>query len=752
MARSIIGSRWTPLQRNELNRMLTELYDAVGFITEGTITPEMIANGSITGSKIATGSIYGDKLANNSIEDGKLMEKTVGSRELKDGSILNSKYATRSITWDKLDEGAVTGSRIADGAVSVDKTNFSSLALNKGKDFPMLSLNSFNVHWRNGFLDVKVNNAEEGALYRINHVSKDNTTWGAAITFLQFGKSIDNGTTWDLIISRNQANLPNGQTGIKTHAITKDGIEEIFTVTIDWDVFPTGSTNSIINSAEYIIHPTNYLYSVSKSAAAAPYLENRGVYPLLNRGSTRYEYYDKAILDVRVSRPVQDLNALYRIFHISKDNTAWGDPITFIGIHKSTDNGATWNQIIGRNHSNIENGQTGIQTHFITHDSITEVFTVTIDWSALNHSTSSSYNLGDVDYIIDPNLYSFRRSSNSVVNDLGEDIVVKIDGRTVAIKHKLSDDKNLIVVYDKLKVNEFHEVSRFIEQSNTASDSDFSGTTQLTNGTDWVSPYGLRAVNNPVSGSTGSITVGGAHGVDGGSGFPTGRFGGFVSIKLDGASINDGVHRGKSLELVVDHYVSASNVIVRATGAKRDSLKERRTYAITSGAHKVQVDLTALEDVHLTRYAGLQLTQPDYYTEFYRYDNRPEGLLPIKGLTEGFHIADEKDYNKLDRVALINDSHMLVMITDRNFGIGDGSLAPTDSAEYPQSPINITGGLFGKIYSHNLGRNNNEYLLSNGETISYRGGYHFVQNTSATPNVFEYEIDGALQTDDLRVV
>ena len=121
MARTTLGSLLDREFRNELNRMLAELYDAVGFITEGTITPEMIANGSITGSKLAAGSIYGDKIANNSIEDGKLMEKTVGDRELKDGAILNSKYATRSITWDKLDEGAVTNSRLSDGAVTNSK-------------------------------------------------------------------------------------------------------------------------------------------------------------------------------------------------------------------------------------------------------------------------------------------------------------------------------------------------------------------------------------------------------------------------------------------------------------------------------------------------------------------------------------------------------------------------------------------------------------------------------------------------------
>lgn len=498
-------------------------------------------------------------------------------------------------------------------------------------------------------------------------------------------------------------------------------------------------------------------YALSKieggaGAGEPPYMANQGtVFPFLNRGSTRYSYYDNAILDAKVH--YADTNALYRIYHISKDNTAWGNPVTYIGIQKSVDNGATWSIIINRNQANLENNQKGVQTHVITKPDIDEVFTFVIDWDALNNTSGSSYNLGRNDYIISPSLYFFRNSSTSnPVNDLGDDIVVKIDGRTIAVKHKLNDEKNLIVEYDKLKVNEYHEVNRIFEQNNTTKDNDFSGALKVSNDTDWVSPYGLRAVNNPVSGSAGSITVGGAHGVDGGSGFPTGRFGEYVSIKLDGSEIGNGVHRGKSMELVVDHYVSASNAIVRATGAKRDSVRERRTYTIASGSHKVSVGITALEDVTITRYAGLQITQPEYYDNFYRYDNRPEGILPIKGMESGSHIADEKDYNKLDRVALINNTHMLVMLTDRNFGIGDGSLAPAHTEENPQSPVNITGGQFGKIYAHNMGRNNNEYLLKSGETISYRGGYYFVQNTSTIENVFEYIIDGVTHTDDLRVI
>ena len=477
-------------------------------------------------------------------------------------------------------------------------------------------------------------------------------------------------------------------------------------------------------------------------------LANKGqIYPFEATSERIDVVYNDSFLDVLVH--YADSDALYRINHVSKNNTTWGTPTTFIQIQKSVNGGTTWENIVARNEANISGPATGIKTHVIQKDGMNEIFTISMDWDSVREGSNNMF----ADYIISPSKYFFRTASNSnFVNDLEDDIVVFIDGRTIAVKSKLNDEKNLIVEYDRLKVNEFHEVNRLIEQRSAARDNDFSGTVQLTNDTDWVSPYGLRAVNNPVSGSAGSITVGGAHGVDGGSGFPTGRFGEYVSIKLDGVAIGNGVHRGKSLELVVDHYVSASNAIVRDTGAKRDSIKERRTYSITSGAHKVKVDITALEDVHLTRYAGLQITQPDYYHSMYRYDNRPEGIMPIKGLTEGFHIADEKDYQKLDRVALFNDESMLVMITDRNFGIGDGSLAPADSAEYPQSPINITGGLFGKIYSHNLGRNNNEYLLKTGSTISYRGGYYFLDYTSNIDGVFSYYIDGVLQTDDLRVM
>ena len=623
-----------------------------------------------------------------------------------------------------------------------------SIYANKGQVYPFESVGEKRyTPIENAVLDVVVFGAEVGALYRVHHVSKDNDAWGEPVTFIAFQKSVDDGVTWNYVIQRNQANLENGQTGIKSYAITTDGIKEIFNITMNWAALKTGSTN-ITPYGDYIISPSKYNYPEKEENNLPEYYQNAGlVYPLEVRGANRLEWLDNAILDVKVH--YADVNAVYQISHVSKDNTAWGDPATFIQIERSYDNGENFSLLIGRASSLLPNNQSGIQTHVITSDTTEEVVTVTINWDEIR--TGSNNVNAYADYIISPINYFFRKSSNSEGgSDLEEYVIIHKNDRKISIKHRLNKDENIIVVYNKLRNNDFHEMSQFYIQGKNTKDNNFTGERVMSTATDFVSPYGMLAVNNAVSGSVGSITVGGAHGTSGGTGFPTGRFGRFVKLELDGKNVVNGYHKGKVLKIDVQHYVSASNVISRSTGTKRDTMLEERFYEITPRHHKVRVKMTALEDIKLTRYAGLQLTQPDFYHSFYRYNNKPEKILPVKGLSEGFHIAEEKDYQKLDRVVMFNDTSMLVMLTDRTFGIGDGHLAPASTEEQEQSPINITGGQFGKIYSHNLGRNNNDVLLRRGNSLEYRGGYYFVENTSTTPNIFRYEIDGVVHTDDLR--
>lgn len=630
-----------------------------------------------------------------------------------------------------------------------------TLMANKGIAYPLLNRGTDSHDTiENALLDVKVYNAEVNAVYRISHISKDNTAWTGETTFFEIGKSLNDGSTWTVINARGNENLANGQTGIKTHFIELADHIESLVITLDWDSLLTGSNN--LANFNYIIHPVNYIPRLDEKEEEniPPYMKNMGIaYPLLNRGASSYSRIENAFLEAKVSMAKPGL--IYRVAHVSKNNTAWGSPITFFEIGMSSNNGESWEVINARGQNLEENNQTGIQTHIVEINGRDEIFTFKFNWDAF---PDGPLNTGVYDYIIDPVNYFFRRSSSSTpVNDLGDKIVARKIDRQIQIKQKLDDTRNFIIEYNAVGINDFHEFRGFSIQSNTALDSDFTSTSVATSGTDWISPYGMLVVNNPVSGSAGSITVGGSHGTTGGTGFPTGEFIRLSKFNLDGVEITATPRRGANLEITAEHYVTASNAINRTTGAKRHTAIERRIYNINGGNHNVEIEVEALEDITLTRYAGFMMPMvSSYFDQFYLYDTGGEigvfnsGGLPNDGLPDGIYHTDNKDYQAIDRAVLVNNDMLLVMLTDRYYGIGTGEFAPASTTENPQSPILYTGGQFGKISAHNLGGSSNSYLLKTGEKLAYRGGYYFVQNQSTIENMFKYEINSVLNIDDLR--
>lgn len=321
-------------------------------------------------------------------------------------------------------------------------------------------------------------------------------------------------------------------------------------------------------------------------------------------------------------------------------------------------------------------------------------------------------------------------------------IIVLIENNEVSVKHKLTDDENIIIVYNQNRTNDFFDMSKFIIQDNNAEKNDFTGETVMSTSTDFISPYGLLSVNNGINNK--QFTVGGAHGSEGSKGLPTGEFGEIEYIKIDDKTIQkDGIYEGNKLKIKVNHFVYASNTIAEKQNTK--SLKEVRFYSISNGDHEVEVKLTALEDIILTRYAGLQMTQPSFYESF--YFPGLNNIYKIKGEPPGLYTLKEKSYDKLDSAVLYNSNSMLVMMTDRNYGIGNGRYATKSTFENPQSPLTYTGGEFGKIYSHNLGRNNANLTLEKAETVSYRGGYYFREMIQKDKNKITYEINNKVYTD-----
>ena len=113
MARSIIGSGWTPLQRNELNRMLTELYEGINTATGTKNKIDAFLDG--------TGVVSRKMLANNSVDTTKIDDGAVNNSKIADGSVTNGKIGSLAISTAKLDAHVVTGPKLAPNAVSETK-------------------------------------------------------------------------------------------------------------------------------------------------------------------------------------------------------------------------------------------------------------------------------------------------------------------------------------------------------------------------------------------------------------------------------------------------------------------------------------------------------------------------------------------------------------------------------------------------------------------------------------------------------
>ncbi|MFN2748123.1 hypothetical protein ACINLE_07260 [Bacillus sp. z60-18] len=439
------------------------------------------------------------------------------------------------------------------------------------------------------------------------------------------------------------------------------------------------------------------------------------VYPLSNKKRDGVLYSDNqifmdAVLDIKVFNA--NPGKWYRFDYIANGATDWGDPVWFLQV-VSMDAGTFDNQTIlfNRGNPNLNGPFSGIETHVLSRSGVDETFSITLNWDKVTktkvHLLTESG--GGYGYIIDPSNYFFTNRHSY----LGDSVVAGKSGEVYTVKFQYNEFENRVIEFAPLRNNNFTSFHTWVKQPANTSTDNFGGEEILRTSTDFVSPYGLLAKNNTVS--TASFTVGGAHGTDGTSGFPTGRHIKTV-MSVDGAVLNDGeVKVGKTVTIVAEHMVSASNVIDLTTGDKRDVMKETVTYTITKNSIDVEVTLESLEDATITRYAGLQSTKLKPLTNFYpMYDTT--GDVSTESIESGESI--NKDPATLDRFVVHDEANFVICKTDRTYGLGSG--------EYlnGSSPVYWTQGEYGKIYAHNIPQNSTvDFPI--GTKFAYRGGYYF---------------------------
>lgn len=304
MAFNPLGSLLNRAFRNELNRMLEELYNdvvsgtnaekAINEFLNGTsvVTNTMLGPHVVTGPKIANETLTEQKYGNRSVSSrvlalrsvtdlhlatSSVLEEAIGPHavnqyKIAPGAVTESKYgdrsvsnralALRSVNGSNIDFGTVSNENIADKGIETEKANFDALTVNKGMAYPLKNLgDNFYAVFENSILDIQVLNAKENRVYRPESLLKDWEYNGETFTGVQMQYK-EEGRVWrNLILRHSQHNISNGQVGIQTHLISDSAVDESFLVTIDWDAVSTGITR--IGKVEYIIDESKHNYETT---------------------------------------------------------------------------------------------------------------------------------------------------------------------------------------------------------------------------------------------------------------------------------------------------------------------------------------------------------------------------------------------------------------------------------------------------------------------------------------------------------
>lgn len=244
---------------------------------------------------------------------------------------------------------------------------------------------------------------------------------------------------------------------------------------------------------------------------------------------------------------------------------------------------------------------------------------------------------------------------------------------------------------------------------------------------DHISPYRIKAVNNPVADNPVFVT-GGNHGSDGSAGgFPTGKP---VSIEtyIDNKKITSGTHNTNSPIVVkVINEACAYNTVNRDTGNRRDVLRETITYTFYPNVHTVMIDMEALEPIEFYGHRGISM-QRHNHNQFAYVPTDSSGQVSAGG---AFDFRSTSEGSDGDRIIQYNaDNHLAVMFLDERFGVGDFELNTVDPRWFMSA---------GKTYSNTIEQGKYHPLATN-ENLTLSGGYHFGKALDMPGNGKAYHI------------
>lgn len=242
-------------------------------------------------------------------------------------------------------------------------------------------------------------------------------------------------------------------------------------------------------------------------------------------------------------------------------------------------------------------------------------------------------------------------------------------------------------------------------------------------GSDWIGPYQIASKKG--KGKKSLQFTGGYHGTNGNeTGHPTAHTT-RIQWSLDGKPLDidkdspKGFLYGDRLKLDVVNEVQAS-------GENKTAIREIQEYTFEDGHMEVAVTITALQDLSIRRYYGLQAqTQLWQKHTYYIYDN---GAIDENGSMWESQSLEKGNPQKLrlDAIGLFDNNSKNGLIVSL-YDVGLGTYEYVDDGQPMGFKMN-----YGKIY-YDLVREKNLDLLK-GQNIFWKGSYTWVRNQS----VFEW--------------
>lgn len=304
---------------------------------------------------------------------------------------------------------------------------------------------------------------------------------------------------------------------------------------------------------------------------------------------------------------------------------------------------------------------------------------------------------------------TYEKLSDDILNKLEskQNIKVKCSNNDFCeITFPYTNSTNLTLLFQRTGANNIFNFKE-IFTSNKSTGEKTAILAQL--GTDWFGPYVFNAKNN-IDGDLPdqNAFTGGNHAYDGGgTGTPTGRTS-YIKIYCDGELIKDSFEGNcNEVKIKFENLLQASNT-KKDDGSGRECLKEEYIlYCNKIGQIEVENKITALEDIDILTYYGLQHTNKNWTTtKYYCSDSN-------KAINAGNINSNSGDNGTCNRVISTGGKDTIEMYIDRNEGLGINK--------------NIKPAIFcqnGKTYIHTI----NNMDLNQNEMLTLKGGYKFYYN------------------------